>query len=278
MMSFAGITAKGQAASGPSDPAAASGVEPLPDAPSAATPGGMRPGGDDDHVPLEQRQHRRVELRNSPQEMVHDGVKIVISPIYLRTRDLKWLVPLAGASAAAFATDTKTMTEVVSTSPSFYNPNRTVSDGLRDGMIAVPVALFGVGVMRHDEHARETGILGGEAMVDALVIDEISKLVTFRQRPLDNNGQGEFYIGKAGVDSSFVSGHAMVAWSSAAVIAGEYHSKWVQIGVYTAATGVSLTRVLGQEHFPTDVLIGSAGGWLIGHYVFRAHHHADVER
>jgi len=47
----------------------------------------------------------------------------------------------------------------------------------------------------------------------------------------------------------------------------------VQAGVYTAATGVSLTRVLGQQHFPTDVLLGAAGGWLIGHYVFRAHHH-----
>jgi membrane-associated phospholipid phosphatase len=41
------------------------------------------------------------------------------------------------------------------------------------------------------------------------------------------------------------------------------------------STGVSLTRVLGQEHFPTDVLVGSAAGWLIGHYVYRKHrlHH-----
>ena len=30
-------------------------------------------------------------------------------------------------------------------------------------------------------------------------------------------------------------------------------------------------RVLGQEHFPTDVLVGGAAGWLIGHYVFEKH-------
>jgi membrane-associated phospholipid phosphatase len=47
-----------------------------------------------------------------------------------------------------------------------------------------------------------------------------------------------------------------------------------QLTIYTLATGVSLTRVLGQEHFPSDVLIGSAAGWLIGHYVYR-HHHKD---
>jgi len=231
----------------------------------------------DDDVPLEQRPHRPVELRYAPTEIVHDGLKMVISPIYLRKRDLKWIVPIGGAAVAAFATDTHTMRDVVSTNPSFYDPNRNVSDGLRDGLIALPVVLFGAGVAGHNDHARETGILAGQAMVDAFVIDEISKLVTFRERPLVNNGQGDFYIGSTGANSSFVSGHAMIAWSSAAVIAGEYRSKWVQAGVYTAATGVSLTRVLGQEHFPTDALLGSVGGWLIGHYVYRAHHHADVK-
>jgi hypothetical protein len=30
----------------------------------------------------------------------------------------------------------------------------------------------------------------------------------------------------------------------------------------TIASGVSLTRVLGQEHFPSDVLIGAVTGWM----------------
>jgi membrane-associated phospholipid phosphatase len=45
----------------------------------------------------------------------------------------------------------------------------------------------------------------------------------------------------------------------------------VQVGIYTVATGVCVTRVLGREHFPTDVLVGAAAGWLIGHYVFTKH-------
>jgi membrane-associated phospholipid phosphatase len=48
--------------------------------------------------------------------------------------------------------------------------------------------------------------------------------------------------------------------------------------VYSAATGVSLTRVLGQEHFPSDVLVGGAAGWLIGRYVVRRHLHWHVLR
>jgi membrane-associated phospholipid phosphatase len=56
-------------------------------------------------------------------------------------------------------------------------------------------------------------------------------------------------------------------------MADEVQNKWTKAAIYTAATTVSLTRVLGQEHFPTDVLLGAASGYLVGHYVFRAHHH-----
>jgi hypothetical protein len=34
------------------------------------------------------------------------------------------------------------------------------------------------------------------------------------------------------------------------------------------------TRVVGRKHFTSDVIVGSAAGYLIGRYVFRAHHHA----
>jgi membrane-associated phospholipid phosphatase len=32
---------------------------------------------------------------------------------------------------------------------------------------------------------------------------------------------------------------------------------------------VSTTRVLSREHFPSDVIVGSTFGYLIGDYVFR---------
>jgi len=235
------------------------------------------PGLQTHDVPLEQQPHSTPTVANSPKHVTTDLTHIVVSPVYLRTRDLRWLVPLAGASAAAFATDTHTMKDVVSHDPAFNNAAINVSNGLLGGFIAAPVAMFGVGTLGHKEHMREAGIIGGESMIDAYVIDEITKLCTFRERPLIDNAQGEFYIGKAGVNSSFVSGHSMLSWASAAAISGEYHSKWVSLAAYSAATGVSATRVLGQEHFPTDVLIGAAGGWLIGHFVYRAHHHEDIE-
>jgi hypothetical protein len=36
--------------------------------------------------------------------------------------------------------------------------------------------------------------------------------------------------------------------------------------------------VLAEKHFPSDVLLGSVAGWMIGHYVIRAHHHFPIYR
>lgn len=213
-----------------------------------------------------------VTARNAPMQVVHQQAAIWTSPARIRMHDLVWLGPLAAATGASIATDHHTMSQVVSHDPTFNQDNVNVANGLVGGFIGAPVALYGWGLLEHDPHAHETGILASEALVDGLVVDEGMKLVFWRERPALHNARGDFFQGDATTDSSFPSTHAVLAWSSAAVLAGEYPTWWKQAGIYSAATAVSLTRVLGQQHFPTDVLVGSSVGWLIGHYVYRHYH------
>ncbi len=213
-----------------------------------------------------------VTLVNTPIHILKDQAAIWTSPLRFKAHDLEWFLPLAAATGVSIATDQHTMSSVVSHDPTFNQNNINVSNVLLGGFIAAPVALYGVGHFKDDPHAREAGILGGEALVDGLVVEQGLKLIFWRERPAVNNARGHFFQGSAGLDSSFPSSHSVLSWASAAVIADEYPSHWTQLGVYTLATAVSLTRVLGQQHFPTDVLVGSAAGWLVGHYVFRAHH------
>lgn len=206
-----------------------------------------------------------------PKDILHDQAGIWTSPARIRTRDLVWLAPLAVATGVSIATDHHTMSSVVSHDPDFNNANLDAANGLTGGLIAIPAGLYGLGLLHNNSHERETGILSGEAVIDAYIVQEGLKLATWRERPVQDNSRGLFFQGSAGTDSSFPSNHSIIAWSSAAVIASEYPSRWMQLGVYSMATGVSLTRVMGQQHFPTDVLIGSATGWLIGKYVVRKH-------
>jgi len=59
------------------------------------------------------------------------------------------------------------------------------------------------------------------------------------------------------------------------VIASEYQGALTQITAYGLAAGVSAARVLARQHFPSDVLVGSAVGWMIGRYVVHKHRHDD---
>ena len=101
------------------------------------------------------------------------------------------------------------------------------------------------------------------------------KLIFWRERPTLDNDRGRFFQSSASIDSAFPSSHSVLAWSAASVIASEYPHFWTQALVYTGAAGVSITRLMGQQHFPSDVLVGSAAGWLVGRYVYRHHHRRD---
>jgi hypothetical protein len=213
-----------------------------------------------------------VTISNIPMNILRDQAAIWTSPARVRKHDLTWLVPLATATGVALASDHHTMTEVVSHNAQFNHDNVDASNVMLSSLIAVPVVNFAYGEITGDEHSRETGILGGETLADAAILEQGIKLMAWRERPEVDNGKGRFWQSSAGLDSSFPSSHSLFAWSTAAMIAGEHPAPWSQFTVYTLATGVSLTRVLGQKHFPSDVLVGGSLGWLTGHYVYKVRH------
>lgn len=245
------------------EPASTPGAtNPLPDAPEVRS-GGVTPS------PATEA----AAIRAIPRDFLHDQAAIWTCAARLRPRDFVWLAPLAAATGTAIATDHRTMTQVVSHRPDFNQANVNASNALIGLWIASPVAVYGVGHFQQNAHLREAGILSAEAMLDGVVVEQGMKLMFWRERPNTDSARGHFFQSSVGTDSSFPSSHSLIAWSAASALAAESSSHWTQFALYSAATGVSLTRVMGQEHFPSDVLVGSAVGWLIGHNVVRRHHH-----
>lgn len=216
-----------------------------------------------------------VRLRNTPRNLLKDQEAIWTSPARLNESNAVGPVLLVLATTAAVTTDHQAMTSSKLQNTSLNNQASTASNGLVGGFIVAPGILFGLGAMHHDEHATETGILGGEAILDSLAVSEVMKLISLRERPTVDNAKGKFFQTSVGTDSSFPSNHSIIAWSSAAVIASEYRGPLTQITAYGLAAGVSATRVLAKQHFPSDVLVGSAVGWMIGRYVVHRHRHGD---
>jgi hypothetical protein len=212
-----------------------------------------------------------VTLRNTPKHILSDQAAIWTSPARLRDSNAAGPVLLVLATAVLITTDHQVMSSGHLDNPSLNSHAATASDGLVGGFVAAPALIYSLGRMHRDSHATETGILGEEAILDSLAVNEVLKAVSLRERPTADGARGRFFQPSVGLDSSFPSNHSVVAWSSAAVIASEYNGPLTQITAYGLATGVSLSRVLGRDHFPSDVLVGSAIGWMIGRYVVHRH-------
>lgn len=191
------------------------------------------------------------------------------APAHFRVQDLKWAVPFVGATAAFMAGDSWISKQIplgkVQTS-------KTVSDYGVYSLIAAGGGAFVLGHLTGNDHMSEAGLLSGEAAINATAIAYLMKSATQRPRPYQANGSGTFFQG----GTSFPSEHAAIAWSVASVMAHEYPGTFTKILAYGLATGISATRVTGQQHFASDVIIGSALGWYFGRQVYRAHHDADL--
>lgn len=208
--------------------------------------------------------------------VARDEKAIVTAPLRVKKRDLFWLTPFALTAGTALAFDRQTL-DHVSTDPSRVNQYRAASNWTG---VYLPVGAAGTallaGTFRHNEHLRETGILAMTAMADTQLLTTFLKFGTARERPRANGlgpEAGTFWPdGKHNSTAdSFPSGHTANAFAVAHVIANEYPGWKVKLAVYGLAAATGFERVAGREHFPTDVLVGGALGYLIGGYIFDQH-------
>ena len=184
------------------------------------------------------------------------------------------MVPFGIGSMALITTDRITGDEIAEFDRQ-VKASRIVSyGGSTYGVGAVAATFYLVGRKTNNSRARETGLLSAEASIDGLIVSNALKGITQRARPLTGSERSEFFDG----GSSFPSGHSIQAWSVATIIANEYHDhRAVQVAAYAAATAVSLSRFTVHEHYLSDVLVGSALGYGIGKYVYKAHHRNESD-
>jgi membrane-associated phospholipid phosphatase len=187
--------------------------------------------------------------------------------------DLPWAVPLAMAGAALIASDTA-FEKHVPTTPATVSHAVTASNAGVAAFAGLGGAMFLWGHYSGNDQQRETGLLAGEAGIDAFLDTEALKYAFGRDRPFTGNGRGLFFQGGA----SFPSEHASVSFAIASVIAHEYPGPMTQLLAYGLAGGVGAARIVGHQHFTSDVLVGSALGWYLGRQVYRSHsHYSDAE-
>jgi PAP2 superfamily len=211
-------------------------------------------------------------LRNIPRNLMHDQAGIWTFPLHIDEREAMGGILFAFAAAGIGAEDRHIMQDHFHDQNTIDQAN-TASEGLTGLFALGPAVFYGLGDIHHDDEAKKTGVMSGEAILDALAVNQVIRITARRERPSVDDAKGKFFQPGVDFDSSFASNHCVVAWSSAAVIASEYNGIMTKILAYGLASGVSVTRVVSRNHFPSDVIVGSGVGWMIGRYVHRRHRH-----
>jgi len=222
------------------------------------------PGGD-----------REVSLRKLPMNFLHDQKDMWLFPRELG-EGRHWFPALfiTGGTAVFIATDPQTMPHFRQTTD-FHGFNRVFSTtGTGAAIAVVPAVFYGVSLLRHDSYDQGSALFAGEAVADDAILMVVMKAIARRARPTEFPVTGPYndtffhstssFFGKG---TSFPSGHALMAFSVATVFARRYREhRWVPYLAYAAASAIAFSRVTTGAHFPADVFVGSALGFVIARY------------
>jgi membrane-associated phospholipid phosphatase len=193
---------------------------------------------------------------------------------------VKYWAIFGTATVALIATDQWTVKLLPNSSSQVSVSTWGSRIGSAYSLIPITAGFYLIGSGTHQERFRETGLLGFETLIDSNLVVEAIKLVADRARPLESDGKGHFWDSTHGRwNSGFPSGHAINVWSLASVVAHQYpHPRIVPIVAYVLASTVVISRVGARQHFPGDVVAGSAMGWFIGDYVYGKRHNRELDQ
>src|ERR1700679_2698074 len=165
-----------------------------------------------------------VDLKSLPRNLFTDQKNLWTTPFHMTQSEWQWTVPLAFLGAGLLASDTA-IEKHVPTNPATVSHAVTASNAGLAAMGAVGAGMFLLGHATNNDQWRETGLLSGEAGIDAFLDTEVFGYAFGRERPFSGDGRGRFFQG----GDSFPSQHAAISWAIASVIAHEYPGPLTEI-------------------------------------------------
>ena len=207
-----------------------------------------------------------------------DARDIVTAPV--RWNPYQWLAfsGIAFGTVVLFTQDAVIQQTVQSNRNSWMNDVSTYAlEPWGSGLYTLPALgiMYGVGAIVKDDKARYTALKGFEAYVFGFVTAQIIKQLTHRHRPYEDNPPNPYVWDGPFMpisNSSFPSGHSTVVFAVATVIATSYSKTiWVPILCYSLAGLTAASRVYQNEHWFSDVFVGSVLGFAIGRTIMNNH-------
>jgi len=200
-----------------------------------------------------------------------DQKRLYLAPF--ERHNIKWDALVLVGTGAFLAADRRIESNIPHSNFTAY---QATSDIAIAGLAGSLVGIYAYGFKDDHRHAKETGNIELETLVNTFLIYTPMQLIFGRQRPDEGNGRGDFFKHHA-VNTSFPGGHAMFTWAMASVVADEYPKPWARFLSYGSAFTVTFTRFMARDHWSSDMFIGTALGLAIAENTFHARCNPEFE-
>ncbi len=128
-------------------------------------------------------------------------------------------------------------------------------------------AVYLTGLFTRNEKLRRTGVLLLSSATATGFLQQFSKSVTGRARPGADFGKNHFRpFGGSVAYRSLPSGHAVLTFTNAHVIAKQFKSWWIKAPIYAIGLMPGLSRIYEDAHWASDVFLS----WALSYFVVEA--------
>lgn len=128
-------------------------------------------------------------------------------------------------------------------------------------------AVYLTGLFTKNAKLRRTGVLLISSATATGFLQQVAKSATGRARP--GSGYGKNHFRPFGGDKayrSFPSGHAVLTFTNAHVIAKQFESIWVKAGIYAVGVIPGVSRIYADAHWASDVFLS----WAMSYFIVEA--------
>jgi len=203
--------------------------------------------------------------------LLGDAGGFFTAPLSFDRTDVDRLLAGTGAVAVTMAMDEPLNNLMVS-----YPPPEALEDALHWGeewgrlrtMQYASLGIYVGGLALGEDEVRVTGRLMGEALLLAGIPAITLQYALGRSRPYSGKGAFDYNFFEWNNEmQSLPSGHVTVAFAISTVLAKRIDRWWMSVPLYASAGLTVLSLGWGNQHWPSDLLIGATLGYLAGSFV-----------
>jgi len=204
----------------------------------------------------------------------YNSKAFVVSPAKWELKQWLGFAGVAGAGVLAYSQDEKIQ--------EFFTNHRSATAGNLSKYVFEPFGRFSpvligglylTGRLAKDNRLAGTSLTAAKSLAVSSLIGGAVKQLAHRHRPYQDDVPSHATWDGPMSDvryTSFPSGHSTAAFSMATVFAMEYRNTiWVPVLAYSLAAGTAVSRLYDNKHWVSDIVIGSALGFVTGRFMWK---------